>query len=206
MATDYTFVQVKNAFQSISGLESLTEADEFFLIHALTRAAKNAYHESNLWTRFLVAGEERAVVVADSSPYVPYAEGVKDTIEEFIRIHKTDPFVQKSSHEYEFYVDSLGAHVLGKANSTDAVYVTYKKEFNPSYNQESTDIPAEFVDYMIYAALADFYMGDGQNEKCVQAKEYATMALDSELFRLEQRSNANTINKRFSNHINRQSR
>jgi len=206
MPSDVTFTDVKNAFQAIAGLETLTSADEFFLQSSTNRAAVRAYNESDAWPRYLVIGEERAI---SSSPAqtIPYAEGGKDTIGEFLRIHRTEPFLRNSALEFEFYVDSTGAHILN-LTTADALsaFVTYKKQFNPSYTPDSTDIPGEFVDYIIYTALADFYTGDGQTEKAVIASQQAELMLGRELLRLDKQANNNTVNKKFSTHGNRQAR
>ena len=320
MLSDATFTQVKNAFQSISGLESLTAADEFFLQNSMNRSARRAYNESNSWPRYLVVSEERdivpfgiigttgiagigiagelinqnyallgtgngsgaeaagtlvysgltnAVVIYNSgsawiidqlattskqddgtyvvnqdSPYefieadtvkkdnvldvenweriggandilptfvakdlIPYAQSGRNTIGEFIRIHRKRAFLNNSAIEYEFFADADGANILNQVNTTDnTAFVTYKKSATFDFNPDSTDIPDEFVDYMIHSALADFYMGDGQTEKVSASKALAKEALDYELERAEKAMNNNTVNKRFSTYVNRQSR
>lgn len=204
MPSDVTFLEVKNAFQSIAGLESLTAADEFFLVNSLNRAVSRAYNESNSWPRYLVVGEERTI---QTGQVVPYAEGGKNTIGEFIRIHRDQPFLNNSSLEFEFYVDSNGAHIMN-ISTTDAssAYITYKKELITGFNQDSTDIPGEFVDYIIYTALSDFYTGDGQTEKAALAAAQADLMLDREIFRVDKKMNNNTVNKRFSTYVSRQAR
>jgi len=205
MQSDVTFLEVKNAFQAIAGLESLTAADEFFLQSSTNRAATRAYNESDAWPRYLVIGEERTI---SSSPAqtIPYAEGGKDTIGEFLRIHRTEPFLRNSALEFDFYVDSTGAHIVNLTTAdANSAFVTYKKQFSPSYTPDSTDIPGEFLDYIIYTALSDFYTGDGQNEKAVIASQQADLMLNKELARLDKQANNNTLN-RFSTHTSRQAR
>ena len=206
MPSNATFLEVKNAFQSIAGLESLTAADEFFLTSSLNRAVYRAYNESDSWPRYLVVGESR-LIITDPAATVPYAEAAKETIGEFLRVHKTEPFLSNSALEFEFYVDSVGAHILNLTTSdSTSVFVTYKKELQANFTPDSTDIPAEFVDYIIYTALTDFYTGDGQTEKAAVAASQAKIMLDIELLRLDKKSNNNTINKKFSTYVNRQSR
>jgi len=326
MLSNATFTQVKNAFQSISGLESLTAADEFFLQNSMNRSARRAYNESNSWPRYLVVSEERELLKAGTallvegvpdnsvslnasdingqytllglgngsgvessgtnvyshdavdciaynsgsawvfdlgataaeqsdgtyvvSSEVPpeltdingitpdsifdvenwvdtlfnavpsvvttrgtgknvvlYEEVGKNTIGEPIRVHRKDAFLNNSALEYEFYADASGLNILNAANSSDnKAYVTYKKLATFDFNPDSTDIPDEFVDYMIHSALADFYMGDGQTDKVSTSKALAKEALDYELERAEKVMNNNTVNKRFSTYVNRQSR
>jgi hypothetical protein len=204
MPSDVTFLEVKNAFQSIAGLESLTAADEFFLVNSLNRAVSRAYNESNSWPRYLVVGEERTI---ESGQVVPYAETGKNTIGEFIRIHRDQPFLNNSSLEFEFYVDSNGAHILNISTAdASSAYITYKKELITGFDQDSTNIPSEFVDYIIYTALSDFYTGDGQTEKAALAAAQADLMLDREIFRVDKKMNNNTVNKRFSTYVSRQAR
>jgi hypothetical protein len=206
MPSDSTFVEVKNAFQAIAGLESLTAADEFFLTSSLNRAVHRAYNESDSWPRYLVVGESRSVLT-DPASTVPYAQTSKETIGEFLRIHKGQPFLRNSEIEFEFYVDSAGAHIINLITSDSAaVFVTYKKQLTADFTPDSTNIPSEFVDYIIYTALSDFYTGDGQAEKAALAANQANAMLDLELLRLDKKANNNTINKKFSTYVNRQAR
>lgn len=127
MPSNSTFVEVKNAFQAIAGLESLTSADEFFLINSLNRAVYRAYNESDSWPRYLVVGEAR-LLSSDPASSVPYTEAGKSNIGEFLRLHRNQPFLKNSTVEYEFYVDSSGAHILNLTSSdAQSVYATYKK-------------------------------------------------------------------------------
>ena len=151
-------------------------------------------------------GESR-LIITDPAATVPYAEAAKETIGEFLRVHRTEPFLSNSALEFEFYVDSVGAHILNLTTSdSTSVFVTYKKELQANFTPDSTDIPAEFVDYIIYTALTDFYTGDGQTEKAAVAASQAKMMLDIELLRLDKKANNNTINKKFSTYVNRQAR
>jgi hypothetical protein len=332
MPSDVTFVEVKNAFQAISGLESLTSADEFFLQNSTNRAVSRAYNASDSWPRYLVISEERDIIsliisgltagsssdkssvsngnyilvgqddgkngaVAGTNVYynpvvgtrndslissstvlykktstnrweledgsdidlntdgtvstsagsgvtvlaegdsvkkdnpsevvtwtltgtlvagtpkivdtqlVPYAQTGENTVGEFLRIYRKKAFLNNSAIEYEFYVDALGANVLNLVASTDnSVFVNYKKQLTTGFTPDSTNIPSEFVDYIIYTALSDFYTGDGQIEKAAAAAVQANAMLDLELLRLDKKANNNTINKKFSTYVNRQAR
>lgn len=307
MPSDVTFLEVKNAFQAISGLESLTAADEFFLQNSTNRAVSRAYNASDSWPRYLTIGEERDlisltlsgasntstlvdqsykllgsnttggtnvyqgvtnssviiyntgtawrvdtaasatvqtsgtytvgsgnqqfieadtnkkdnvtdvetwtprtgsdVLIVNPNNLIPYAQTGKNTAGEFLRIYRKKPFLNNSSIEYEFYVDSLGANVLNLVASTDnSVFVNYKKELTTGFTPDSTNIPSEFVDYIIYTALSDFYTGDGQIEKAAASAVQANAMLDLELLRLDKKANNNTINKKFSTYVNRQAR
>ena len=204
MPSDVTFVNVRKAFQAVAGLQSMTETDNFFFEQSLNRAVRRAYDESPSWSRYLVSSEERTLT---SGNVIPFTEGGKDTINEFIRIHRTQAFQKNSALEYDFYVDSSGANILNITNDNDtSAFVTYKKEYTSTFTETSTDVPAEFFDFIVYSVLSDFYTGDGQTEKALIAEQSAKKMLDRELFKIDIRSNNNSINHKFSTYVNRQSR
>lgn len=204
MPSDVTFVNVRKAFQAVAGLQSMTETDNFFFEQSLNRAVRRAYDESPSWARYLVSSEERTLT---SGNVIPFTEGGKDTINEFIRIHRTQAFQKNSALEYDFYVDSNGANILNITNDNDtSAFVTYKKEYTSTFTETSTDVPAEFFDFIVYSVLSDFYTGDGQTEKALIAEQSAKKMLDRELFKIDIRSNNNSINHKFSTYVNRQSR
>jgi hypothetical protein len=108
--------------------------------------------------------------------------------------------------EFDFYVDANGAHILNLTTAdANSAFVTYKKELTASFTQDSTNIPSEFVDYIIYTALSDFYTGDGQTEKAAIAAQTADIMLSRELMKIDNMSNNNALN-RFSTHTSRQAR
>ncbi len=51
----------------------------------------------------------------------------KTEIQDFIRIHGNQSFLNRSATEYDFYVDSFGANVLNGNFTNNEAYVTYKK-------------------------------------------------------------------------------
>ena len=204
MSSDVTFINVRKAFQAVAGLQSMTETDNFFFEQSLNRAVRRAYDESPSWARYLVSSEERTLT---SGNVIPFAQGGKNTINEFIRIHRTQAFQKNSALEYDFYVDSNGANILNITNDNDtSAFVTYKKEYTSTFTETSTDVPAEFFDFIVYSVLSDFYTGDGQTEKALIAEQSAKKMLDRELFKIDIRSNNNSINHKFSTYVNRQSR
>jgi uncharacterized repeat protein (TIGR02543 family) len=105
MQPDFTFTQVKNAFQAIAGLESLSSADEFFLTSSLNRAVQRAYDESDSWPRYLVAGEERLLI---DDQVVPYASGCNCT-----------DLLANCSEEYNELVEEYNAIVEALEKSCD---------------------------------------------------------------------------------------
>tara|TARA_R110000782_G_scaffold235186_1_gene321215 strand:- start:66 stop:395 length:330 start_codon:yes stop_codon:yes gene_type:complete len=108
--------------------------------------------------------------------------------------------------EYEFYVDGNGANVLNVvANTASSVFVNYQKEL-PTFTEGSTDIPYEFFFFLAHSVYADFLRMDGQHDKALTEEQVAGTYLALELEKIDMRSNNNTINKRFSTYVNRQSR
>jgi hypothetical protein len=130
----------------------------------------------------------------------------KGNIGQFIRIHRKQAFLNDSTTEYDFYVDSDGAHVLNSRFTDDTAHVTYKKDTTFSFDEDSTNVPNEFVDYILYSVLSDFYTGDGQTEKAMIATDTAEKMLNKELFKIDINTN-NTITKRkISTYVNTSTR
>jgi len=150
----------------------------------------------------------QAVAYTELVPGYTSSDAVVDrqTIGEFIRIHRKKAFLNESALEYDFFVNDDGANVLNVANSEDGVvYVTYKKPFT-EFTTISTDIPQEFFYFIAHAAYADFLRMDGQHGKALTEEQLAQNFLDIELEKIDIRNNNNSINKKFSTYVNRQSR
>ena len=150
----------------------------------------------------------QAVAYTELVPGYTNSDAVVDreTIGEFIRIHRKKAFLNESALEYDFFVNNDGANVLNVANGEDGVvYVTYKKPFT-EFNTSSTDIPQEFFYFVAHAAYADFLRMDGQHGKALTEEQLAQNFLDIELEKIDIRSNNNSINHKFSTYVNRQSR
>lgn len=127
-------------------------------------------------------------------------------IGEFVRIHRKQAFVNDSSAEYDFYVDIEGAHVLNLINSSDnKVYVTYKGRL-PVFTTGSSDIPREFFYFIAHASYADFLRLESKYEDARTEEAIAQNYLALELEKIDLRANNNSINKKFSTYVNRQSR
>jgi hypothetical protein len=156
-----------------------------------------------------VAGEERTV---DSNQVISYSETGKNNIGEFIRIHRQQPFLNQSSLEYDFYVDSSGAHILNIVSSEEGeAYVTYKKTFTPlttssGYTTSVEEVPSEFFHFIAHTAYADFLRMDGQTDKALIEEGTGQKYLDLEIERVDLITNNNNVNKRFSTYVSRQAR
>jgi hypothetical protein len=136
---------------------------------------------------------------------IPYAQASKNTVGEFLKVYRKRAFLNDSSLEYDFFVDSNGANVLNVANATDnAAFVTYKKQL-PQYTITSTDIPGEWFFFIAHGAYADFLRMEGKVEQSMAEEGVAQGYLAQELEKVDNMSN-NNVFRRFSTHGTRQSR
>jgi hypothetical protein len=162
------------------------------------------------WT--LTAAKVSGTPLVVDEQLIPYAQTSKDTIGDFNRIHRKRAFQNNSSMEYDFFVDFNGANILNIANSTDnEAFVSYKKQFTPftvtsDYYNSAVEVPGEFFNYIAHAVYADFLRVQNRQEQALAEEQVAQTYLALELEKIDIRSNNNTINKRFSTYVNRQSR
>lgn len=200
-----TYSDLLTLIRSLSGAGSFTTEEQTSILSFVNRRASEAYNMSQSWPRYLVVGEERAIGSSPAST-IPYAEAGKNTIYEWIRIHRTQPFLRNSALEFDFYVDSNGAHILNltTADATSA-FVTYKKELG-QFTANSTNIPGEWFAFIAHTAYADFLRMDGQHDKALNEEQVAQGYIAIELEKVDNMMNNNTALKRFSTYINRQAR
>ena len=150
-----------------------------------------------------------SVEVKNIIPYdekgIMIAEPAKTTIGEFLKVYRKKAFLNDSSLEYDFFVDSSGANILNVANATDnTAFVTYKKQL-PQYTITSIDIPSEWFFFMAHGAYADFLRMEGKVEQGMAEEDVAQKYLAQELEKVDNMSN-NNVFRRFSTHGTRQSR
>jgi aspartate 1-decarboxylase len=155
-------------------------------------------------------------LLVEGKNLIPYAQTGKSTVGSFNRIFRKQAFLNSSAHEYEFFVDFTGANILNVVSTTDnAAFISYKKEFTPfnvtgstvaEFTGSTVEVPAEFFAYIAHATYADFLRMDGQTDKAFAEENTASGALALELEKVDIISNNNTVNKRFSTYVNRQSR
>ena len=151
-------------------------------------------------------------LLVEGKNLIPYEQSGKTAIGSFNRIHRKKAFLNNSSIEYDFYVDFTGANILNVTSSTDnSAFVTYKQQFTPfdvtsGYGDSTVEVPGEFFAYLAHATYADFLRMDGQTEKAFAEEQRAEISLALELEKIDIISNNNTVNKRFSTYVNRQSR
>jgi hypothetical protein len=140
----------------------------------------------------------------------------REQIIDFIRIHKDQAFLNRSTTEYDFYVDSNGANILNITPGTQKVFVTFKKKIDPGSGSSTgvlinsytsgTSIPGEFFNYIAHGTYADFLRMDGQHDKAAFEEQKAEMFLATELERIDIINNNNSLNHKFSTYVNRSSR
>ena len=155
-------------------------------------------------------------LLVEGKNFVPYTQTGRTAIGSFNRIFRKQAFLNNSAHEYEFFVDFTGANILNVVSTTDnAAFITYKQQFTPftvsgslvsDYTDSTVEVPSEFFAYIAHATYADFLRMDGQTDKAFAEENTASGALALELEKVDIISNNNTVNKRFSTYVNRQSR
>ena len=104
-----SYTDLKALIQALAGVSSFTTEEDSKILSFVNRRAAEAYNVSPSWARYLVVSEERTITTANT---IPYTQSPKDDIGEFIRIHRKQAFLNNSSLEYDFYVDSSGANIL----------------------------------------------------------------------------------------------
>ena len=138
-------------------------------------------------------------------------------IGQFIKIHRTKPYVDNSAYEYDFYVDNDGANILNAHGVGNSVFVTYKRPLvdlrtpntdpdEAPVNESLERIPIEFFPYVCHGAYSDFLTMDGQVSKAITENELAQNLLDRELEQIDIMYNNNRPVGKFSTYVNRQSR
>jgi len=206
-----TYGDLFKLIQSLAGVGTFAASEKDDIANFINRRFFEAFNTSHIWPRYVVTGEERTIATSPAQT-VPYTEASKDNIGEFIRIHRTQPFLRNSALEFDFYVDGSGAHILNltTADATSA-FVTYKKEFTPftvssDYENSTVEVPAEFFHFIAHTAYADFLRMDGQTDKALIEEQTGGNYLALELEKIDLRMNNNTVLKKFSTYVNRQAR
>lgn len=203
-------------------METRTYADLYALIEALcgvsfasveqpriaalvNRRATRAYRASNYWPRFLVIGEERAVTLN----VVPFTETDLSSIDTFLRIHRTQPYVSASAQEFEFMVTAAGATLICGTLDPSSAWVTYKSRHTDTYgtgSSDTTDVPKEWFEYLAHGAYSDFLRAEGQQEKSALADAEATDILTDELLRIDEMHTGQIVANRVFTNANTQTR
>lgn len=194
VATDTSFVLQSNGKYTkiIAGNVIFTEGDS---------PSKNKIEDVESWTT-----SSSDVLSVSTQSLIPYAQTSKNTVGEFLRIHRKKAFINNSALEYEFFVDSEGANLLNSSSSEEGkAFVTYKKQIT-EFSDTSTDIPLEFFYFLAHASFADFLRLESKYEDARTEEAIAQSYLAQELEKIDLKNNNNSLNKKFSTYVNRQSR
>jgi len=168
--------------------------------------AKRAFRMSDFWPRFLKVAEERVV----TSGYVPWLETGLDSIDTFIRIHRTAPYETAGAQDFDFIVDNTGAKPLDGALASTSAFVTYKMQNTSVYGDGTSGstetVPDEWFEYLAHGVYADWLRAEGQMEKAQVADMEAMDKLTDELLRIDEMRSSGLIAPRISTHASMQSR
>ena len=199
-----TYAELLSLIQSLCGVVFATL--ELGRIKAMiNRRALRAFRSTNYWPRYLKIGEQRAV----SSDIVPYTETGKDAIDTYLRIHVQAPFITTSVQEYDIMVTAAGATLVAGNTSPTQAFVTYKKQFTDTFGDgsgESTEIPAEWFQYIAHGTYADYLRAEGQQEKAALADQEADALLQEEMIRIDEQHTIQMVANRIFTNANMQMR
>lgn len=204
-----TYAQLFALIQALCGV-TFTSIELNRIKALINRRAFYAYRASNFWPRFLVIGEERTInndLV--SVPVVPYEDTNLDTIDTFMRIHKTAPYQSRSAQEFDYYVGPFGAQLIAGSLNPETVFVTYKRENTNQYGDSSGEtnvIPLEWFQYLAHGTYADYLRSEGQQEKAVGADQEAELLLNEELIRIDNQHTTGVVGTKISTNSNYQMR
>lgn len=192
-------IQSDGNYRVTAGTTQFTEADT---------NKKELIEQVEVWTPR--AGSDVLSVIVKN--LIPYTETNKNAVGDFNRIHRKKAFLNDSAIEYEFFVDFDGANILNVKNIKDSsAFVSYKKQFTPytitsGYYDSSLEVPAEFFNFLAHAVYSDFLRVQNRQQEAIAEEQIAQTYLALELEKVDIKNNNNTINKRFSTYVNRQSR
>ena len=178
-----------------SGVSYIVDQDDNIIYQA---SASNGEIPQSGWSTYAVpplTSTPTEIVVIDVA-----------NIAEFIRIHRTQPFVNRSALEYDFYTTAQGAHIMNiSGGEANIAYITYKKEFTP-FTDASTDIPQEWFYFIAHGAYADFLRVQDKQEEAIAEEQVAGTYLALELEKIDNRVNNTNLVNRFSTYVSRQAR
>ena len=199
-----TYADLFELVESLCGV-SFAAIEEARIKALINRRATKAYRASNHWPRFLTIGEERTV----TSNVIPFTEDNLDSIDTFLRIHRTEPFVSSQAQEYAFMVTYDGARIISGDVEPSTAFVTYKSRHTDIYGtggSDSQDVPKEWFDYIAHGAYADYLRAEGQQEKAALADAEAADILTDELLRIDEQGTTQLVAMRVNTNSNMQTR
>lgn len=199
-----TYDDLYDLIQALCGV-TFASIEEARIRALVNRRATRAYKATNYWTRFIVIGEERAVV----DGVVPYDEAGLQSVDSFLRIFSAKPYATTTYGEYQFTVAPNGASVISGTSTPAVAYVTYKAQLQDRYGNTSgfvSTIPSEWFEYLAHGTYADYLRAEGQQEKAALADQEANDILLDELMKLDEQHTQTIISNRISTNANMQYR
>ena len=222
VSTDTAFVFRSGTTWVIKTAGTLSESDDIYSVSGgVTRhTEQDSSKKSHPFEVETYSNNNGGALEVNQINLIPYAESSKDTIAEFFRIHRKKAFINQSQLEYDFFITVDGAHILNTATiSEESAFVTYKKSQafltiteggtpNASNYTDNTSVqvPLEFYNFIANGAHADFLRVERRFDEALQADNKAQNYLAQELEKLDIIANNNNLKKKFSTHLNRNSR
>lgn len=130
------------------------------------------------------------------------------TIEVLLRLHKTQPFIDKGAAEYTFFAKNSSYFVQGSSVGETA-YATYKKRLDvdlATTDDVSTEIPAEFMPYMAHYAAYTWQRSVDQNSDEANfglSLAIVNQVLEDELVKIDKQNLFNTtVARRYRTNYN----
>jgi hypothetical protein len=209
IATDLTFTENEDGTVTLSSFD--TPGDQEF---SETSSTSDTPHPSEVtaWTANFTFTGQTGTPKFKLFTQVPYSETGLDSVGEFIRLHRKQAFHNNSAIEYDFFVDANGANILNVVDTNvKTAFVTYKKQLTlfsvtSSWSTSSVAVPLEFFYFIAHASYADFLRVESKYADAIQQEGIAQNYLAQELEKIDIRNNNNSLNKKFSTYVNRQSR
>ena len=198
-----TYADLYETIEALCGV-SFASVEQPRIRALINRRATKAYRASNYWPRYLTVGQARAA----SSKIVPFEETNLSSIDTFLMIHQSAPFLAASVPWVHFHVGSTGATIVCGDLAPTSAFVTYKAQHTALYGTNSTDsttVPKEWFDYIAHGTYADYLRAEGQQEKAALADAEAADLLTDELLRVSEQL-PNFLAGTISTNSNMQSR
>jgi len=128
-------------------------------------------------------------------------------IEVALRVHKTQPFIDKGAAEYSFYLKNSTIYVQGTVKNE--AFVTYKKRLDVELATDDavgTEIPAEFMPYMAHYAAYTWQRSVEQNSDEANfglSLAIVNQVLEDELVKIDKQNLFNTtVARRYRTNYN----
>jgi hypothetical protein len=150
---------------------------------------------------------ETAWEIVNAPNPTPIVEDIS-TIEVLLRLHKTQPFIDKGAAEHTFYAKNSSYFVQGSSVG-EVAYATYKKRLDVELATDDavgTEIPAEFMPYMAHYAAYTWQRSVEQNSDEANfglSLAIVNQVLEDELVKIDKQNLFNTtVARRYRTNYN----